>query len=185
MHPWLPRHGRLLRRAGADRRDDRRRRLAAHRRPREHGRARLLPHRGQAQGDDHPRRGERLPARDRGRPARSPRCRRRRRGGDTRPALGEQVGAAIRPREATVPDEAALVEWARKRLARHKVPRIWRFVDAFPTASSGKIRKYTLREEASLGRGATSARTGPSTGRRTSSSPRCRRPWPRAAPGCR
>ena len=46
--------------------------LAAHRRPGLGGRARLLPDRGPGQGDDHPRRREHLPARDRARPASPP-----------------------------------------------------------------------------------------------------------------
>ena len=57
------------------------RRLAAHRRPRDDGRARLLPHRWPAQGHDHPRRREPVPRRDRGGalpPSRRRRSRRRR-----------------------------------------------------------------------------------------------------------
>ncbi|GEL26234.1 AMP-binding protein [Pseudonocardia sulfidoxydans NBRC 16205] len=57
---------------------------------------------------------------------------------------GEQVGAAVRLREGAVPDEAALVAWGRERLAPHKVPRVWRFVDSFPTTTSGKIRKHLI-----------------------------------------
>ena len=54
LHPRLPGHGRLSRRPGGDCRGDRRRGLAAHRRPRLDGRARLLPDRGPDQGNDHP-----------------------------------------------------------------------------------------------------------------------------------
>ena len=84
------RHARLLREARRHRRRDRRRRLAAHRRPVRDGRARLLHGRRPAEGHDHPRRREHLPARDRG-TALPPPQRRRGRGG--RPARC-QVGRA-------------------------------------------------------------------------------------------
>ena len=54
--------------AGGDRQGDRRRRLAALRRPRRAGRRRVSLHHRAAQGHDHPRRREHLPARDRGVP---------------------------------------------------------------------------------------------------------------------
>ena len=62
LHPRLPGHGWLPGRPGGHRRGHRPGRLAAHRRPRLDGRARLLPDRGPDQGDDHPGRGEHLPA---------------------------------------------------------------------------------------------------------------------------
>ncbi len=66
----------------ADGRGDRRRRLDAHRRPRRDGRRRLRQHRRADQGHGDPRRGEHLPARDRGVPLHP--SGRRRRAGDRR-----------------------------------------------------------------------------------------------------
>ena len=71
------RDARLLGRRRAHRRGDRRRRLDAHRRPRDDGRRGLRQHRRPHQGHGHPRRRERLPARDRGVPLHPPRRRRR------------------------------------------------------------------------------------------------------------
>ena len=70
--PRLQRHARLLGRSGGDRQRDRRRRLHAYRRSRDHRRGRLLQHRRPAEGHDHPRRREHLPARDRGVPLHPP-----------------------------------------------------------------------------------------------------------------
>ena len=79
VHPRLLGDARLLGRAGEDRRGDRPRPLDAHRRPRGDGRRGLPEHRRADQGHGHPRRRERLPARDRGVPLR-PSGRRRRAG---------------------------------------------------------------------------------------------------------
>jgi hypothetical protein len=92
LHPRLPGDGRLPGRPGGDLRGHRRRRLAAHRRPGVDGRARLLPDHGPAQGDDHPGRGEHLPARDRGRAGQPPGCGRGRGGGGAGPVLGRGGG---------------------------------------------------------------------------------------------
>lgn len=67
-----------------------------------------------------------------------------------------QVGlAAIIPKNPrSLPPEASLSEWTRERLAKYKVPRVWKFVEDFPLSSSGKVLKsellerlYTSREE--------------------------------------
>lgn len=62
---------------------------------------------------------------------------------------GEQPVAFVKPRPGANLEESELIAFGRQRLARHKVPRIWRFVDHFPTTGSGKIQKYLLREQAS------------------------------------
>jgi len=59
---------------------------------------------------------------------------------------GEQVAAFIRPVPGSTPDEDELAAYTRARLAPHKAPRIWRFVDEFPLTGSGKIQKFKLRE---------------------------------------
>ncbi len=62
---------------GEDRRRERRRRVDAHRRPRDDGRRGLPEHRRPLEGHGHPRRGERLSAGGRGVPLHPPRHRRR------------------------------------------------------------------------------------------------------------
>jgi acyl-CoA synthetase (AMP-forming)/AMP-acid ligase II len=59
---------------------------------------------------------------------------------------GEQVAAFIRPAEGRTPDPDALFAYCRERLAPHKAPRHWEFVDAFPMTPSGKVQKFVLRE---------------------------------------
>jgi fatty-acyl-CoA synthase len=60
--------------------------------------------------------------------------------------FGEEVAAAIRTRLGEPCDPAALIAFCEERLARFKVPRHIRFVDAFPMTASGKIQKFRLRE---------------------------------------
>ena len=50
----------------------------------------------------------------------------------------------LRPGE--VPNIDALTLFLQERIARHKVPKIWHFVDSFPVNASGKVQKYLLRE---------------------------------------
>jgi fatty-acyl-CoA synthase len=70
--------------------------------------------------------------------------------------FGEVVAAAVRLRGGSSGDAAApaaralgaeLVAWCAAGLAKFKVPKHVRFVDAFPMTASGKIQKYKLREE--------------------------------------
>lgn len=60
--------------------------------------------------------------------------------------FGEEVAAALRvhPGAAIVPDEVQA--FCRDRLAKFKIPRFIRVVDAFPLTASGKIQKFRLRE---------------------------------------
>jgi fatty-acyl-CoA synthase len=60
--------------------------------------------------------------------------------------FGEEVAAAIRVRPDARLDADTVVGFCRARLARFKVPRYVRFVDAFPMTASGKIQKFRLRE---------------------------------------
>lgn len=61
---------------------------------------------------------------------------------------GEQVGAVIRLHNpASPPTAISLKDWCRDRIAAHKVPAQWFFVDSFPMTPSGKIQKFLLAEE--------------------------------------
>jgi fatty-acyl-CoA synthase len=59
---------------------------------------------------------------------------------------GEQVAAFIQavPGQTVTPEK--LTSYCQARLAAHKVPRHWRFADAFPLTASGKVQKFVLRE---------------------------------------
>jgi fatty-acyl-CoA synthase len=59
---------------------------------------------------------------------------------------GEEVMAWLRCAPGASADEAALVAFCKARLAAYKVPRYWRFTDAFPMTVTGKIQKFKLRE---------------------------------------
>ena len=64
------------------------------------------------------------------------------------PEFGEEAYAFVIQRgEATLTAEA-LREYCRAEFSRHKVPRYIRIVDAFPQTASGKVQKFTLREQA-------------------------------------
>ena len=62
---------------------------------------------------------------------------------------GERVAAAVVPEPAApgTPEmlAARLDAWARERLARYKVPRAWRCVEALPRNAMGKVRKPAVR----------------------------------------
>jgi fatty-acyl-CoA synthase len=59
---------------------------------------------------------------------------------------GEIVGAVIRPEDpATPPSPDDLHAFCRARLAAHKAPAAWFFVEAYPLTPSGKIQKFMLQ----------------------------------------
>ena len=59
---------------------------------------------------------------------------------------GEQVLAAVQLKtgETATPEE--FTQYCKGKIARHKIPRYWEFVDAFPMTASGKIQKFKMRE---------------------------------------
>ena len=61
--------------------------------------------------------------------------------------FGEEVAAAVRLRPGAAVDPAEVRAFCRERLARFKVPRFIRVVEAFPLTASGKIQKFRLRED--------------------------------------
>lgn len=60
--------------------------------------------------------------------------------------LGEDVAAAVKLKqgETATPDD--IREFCVNRIAKFKIPRHIRFVDAFPMTASGKVQKFKLRE---------------------------------------
>ena len=61
---------------------------------------------------------------------------------------GEEVMAWVRLAPGAAIEESALVGHCKGRLASYKVPRHWRFVEAFPMTVTGKVQKFRLREMA-------------------------------------
>jgi len=59
---------------------------------------------------------------------------------------GEEVKAIVVPRPGATPDAAAIIAFARERMAAYKAPKSVDFVDALPVTSVGKIAKNLLRE---------------------------------------
>ena len=137
---------RLPRRPRGDRRRDRRRRLAAHRRSRHVRRRRLPAHRRSHQGHVHRRRLQRVPGRDR-EPAAAPPADRAGRG-DRRARRAPRRGRhGVRGAASPAPpvEPAEIIEWARGEMANFKVPRFVEFVDALPVNATGKVVKDELR----------------------------------------
>ncbi len=63
------------------------------------------------------------------------------------PAWGETVVAYVVPVAGESLDGEELASFLASRLARYKIPKVFRFVDELPHTPSGKVMKYKLREE--------------------------------------
>ena len=59
---------------------------------------------------------------------------------------GEEVAAAIRLKPGESSSQEELFKFCEGRIARFKIPRQVRFVDAFPMTASGKVQRFKLRE---------------------------------------
>ena len=59
---------------------------------------------------------------------------------------GEEVMAWIKPRPGYNVSAESLHTYCKGRIATFKIPRYWKFVDAFPMMVTGKIRKIEMRE---------------------------------------
>ncbi|TFZ32707.1 AMP-binding protein, partial [Pseudomonas syringae] len=59
---------------------------------------------------------------------------------------GEQLvaWARIHPSHSVTDDELRL--WAKGRSAHYKIPRHFKFVEAFPMTVTGKVQKFRMRE---------------------------------------
>jgi fatty-acyl-CoA synthase len=61
---------------------------------------------------------------------------------------GEEVMAWVKLREGAGTSDEELVAYCRGKIATYKIPRYWKFVDAFPMTVTGKIQKFKMREAA-------------------------------------
>ncbi|MFD8371623.1 long-chain fatty acid--CoA ligase [Streptomyces sp. NPDC059688] len=60
---------------------------------------------------------------------------------------GEEVCAVVVPAPGTAPDAAAITEWSKEHLGRHKYPRRVEITDAMPLGPSMKVLKRELRAQ--------------------------------------
>ncbi|HEY0515731.1 MAG TPA: long-chain fatty acid--CoA ligase, partial [Solirubrobacteraceae bacterium] len=66
--------------------------------------------------------------------------------------MGEKVGAVVVPAAGTAPDAAAIVAFARERIADFKVPQYLAFrADPLPRNPGGKVLKAQLRDDTEWG----------------------------------
>jgi len=61
--------------------------------------------------------------------------------------MGEEVAAVIRIKPGAVADEEAVRQYCRDGISRHKIPKYIRFMTSFPLTSSGKVKKFELKEQ--------------------------------------
>ena len=61
---------------------------------------------------------------------------------------GEEVMAWVKLREGAKATGDELAAWCRGKIATYKIPRHWKFVDAFPMTVTGKVQKFKMRETA-------------------------------------
>ncbi len=60
--------------------------------------------------------------------------------------MGEEVCALMRLKTGEEATEDELREYCKSSIARHKVPKHFRFVESFPLTASGKVQKFVLRD---------------------------------------
>ncbi|HXB05439.1 MAG TPA: AMP-binding protein [Candidatus Angelobacter sp.] len=61
---------------------------------------------------------------------------------------GEEVMAWVKLREGATQSGEDLAAWCKGKIASYKIPRHWKFVDAFPMTVTGKVQKFKMREVA-------------------------------------
>jgi fatty-acyl-CoA synthase len=59
---------------------------------------------------------------------------------------GEQVLAAIQLKSGQTASAEEFIEFCKGKIARHKIPKYWEFVDSYPMTASGKIQKFKMKE---------------------------------------
>ncbi len=63
------------------------------------------------------------------------------------PFMGEEVCALLRLKAGETLTEDEVRDYCKANIARHKVPKFFRFVEGFPLTASGKVQKFKLREQ--------------------------------------
>lgn len=60
--------------------------------------------------------------------------------------MGEEVCALLRLKPGVEAGEEEILEYCKAGISRHKVPKVFRIIEAFPLTASGKVKKFELRE---------------------------------------
>ncbi len=60
--------------------------------------------------------------------------------------MGEEVCALVRVKPGEEMTEDEVREYSKSGISRHKIPKFFRFIEAFPLTPSGKVKKFELRE---------------------------------------
>ena len=63
------------------------------------------------------------------------------------PKYGEELMAWVKLRDGMSATPEELTAFCRGQIASYKIPRYWKFVDAFPMTVTGKIQKYLMRQQ--------------------------------------
>jgi fatty-acyl-CoA synthase len=63
------------------------------------------------------------------------------------PKYGEEIVAWVRLREGETATAEELREFCRDKIAHYKIPRYFKFVDAFPMTVTGKVQKFIMRAQ--------------------------------------
>jgi fatty-acyl-CoA synthase len=61
--------------------------------------------------------------------------------------MGEEVAAVIKLKPGEAATEEELCAYCKANISRHKVPKYFRFVEAYPLTMSGKVQKFILRDQ--------------------------------------
>nr|BFE58403.1 AMP-binding protein [Dactylosporangium thailandense] len=61
--------------------------------------------------------------------------------------LGERVAGVVVRAPGSAVTGPELTEYLRDKVARFKLPEVWRFVDALPMTASGKVRRFVVRDD--------------------------------------
>lgn len=59
---------------------------------------------------------------------------------------GEEVMAWVQPKPGAAVTAEALAQFCAERIAKYKIPRYWKMVEAFPMTVTGKVQKFRMRE---------------------------------------
>ena len=59
---------------------------------------------------------------------------------------GEQVLAAIQLKDGQKATPEEFIEFCKGKIARHKIPKYWEFVETYPMTANGKIQKYKVKD---------------------------------------
>jgi fatty-acyl-CoA synthase len=62
--------------------------------------------------------------------------------------FGEELMAWVIPKPGAELDDEMLRDFCRGKIAHFKVPRYFKFVDAFPLTVTGKVQKFRMRDQA-------------------------------------